>query len=75
MAPTAAVDILLGHSCLHVMTEAEAQAGIYRVMCIQQQKHKSTHFGHTRKSQEMEHEPNLQMETERMIPRYTYYKP
>jgi len=33
MAPTAAVDILLGCSHLDVMTEAKAKAGICRLMC------------------------------------------
>lgn len=33
MAPTAAVNILLGFPHLDVMTEAKAQAGICRLMC------------------------------------------
>jgi hypothetical protein len=37
----------------------EAQAGAYRLTCIQQWKLKSTNFGHARQSQNMEHEPIL----------------
>jgi len=33
MAPTAAMDVLLGLPPLHVMIEVEAQAGICRIMC------------------------------------------
>jgi hypothetical protein len=34
--PTAATEVLLGLPPLHVVIEAEAQAGIYRLMCNQQ---------------------------------------
>jgi hypothetical protein len=47
--PTAAMEVLLGLPPLHVMIEAEAQARIYRLMCDQQWKPKSTDFGHTKK--------------------------
>jgi hypothetical protein len=73
MAPTAAMDILLGLPPLHVMIEVEAQAGIYKLMCNQQWKPKSN-FGHTKKSQEMEHKPSLQTGSDGMIPRYVYHK-
>jgi hypothetical protein len=49
-APTAVLEVLQGLSPLHVMIEVEAQAGIYRLMCSQQWKLKSTNFGHARKS-------------------------
>jgi len=42
------------------MIEAEAQAEIYRIMCTQQWRPKSTNFGQTKKPQDMEHEPILQ---------------
>jgi hypothetical protein len=74
-APTAAIEVLMGLPPLHVMIEVQAQAGIYRLMCDQQWKPKSTNFGHTKKSQDMEHEPILQMGTDMMIPRYVYHKP
>jgi hypothetical protein len=73
--PTAAMEVLLGLPSLHVMIEVEDQAGIYRLMCNQQWKPKSTNFGHTKKSWDMEHEPILQMGSERMILRYAYHKP
>jgi hypothetical protein len=75
MTPTAAMEVLLGLPPLHVMIEAEAQAGIYRLMCNQQWKPKSTDFGHTKKSRDMEHEPILQMGSDMMLVRYAYHKP
>jgi hypothetical protein len=36
MTPTAAMEVLLGLPPLHVMTEAEAQVWIYRIMYHQQ---------------------------------------
>jgi hypothetical protein len=52
----AAMEVLLGLPPLHVMNEVEAQMGIYRLMCTQQWRPKSTNSGHTNKSQDMEHE-------------------
>jgi hypothetical protein len=52
--PTAAMEVLLGLPPLHVMIEMEAHAGIYRLMCNQQWKPKSTNTGHTKKSRDME---------------------
>jgi len=66
------MEVLLGLTPLHVVTEAEA--GIYRLMCSHQWKHKSTNFCHARKSRAMEHEPILQKGTDRMILRYAYHK-
>jgi hypothetical protein len=75
MTPTAAMGVVLGLPPLHVMTEVEAKAGIYRLMCNQQWKPKSTNFGHTKKSRDMEHEPILQMGSDMMLLRYAYHKP
>jgi hypothetical protein len=61
------MEVLLGLPLLHVMIEAESEAGIYRLMCNQQWKPKSTNFGHTKKSQDMEHKPILQMGSDRMV--------
>jgi len=60
MTPTAVIEVLLGVPLLHVMIEVEAQVGICRLMCTQQWSHKSTNFGHTRRSRDMEHKPLLQ---------------
>jgi hypothetical protein len=57
------------------MIAAEAQVGIYRLMCSQQRRPKSTSFGHTKQSWDMKHKPILQMGSDRMLPRYAYYKP
>jgi len=70
MAPTVAMEVLLGLPPLHVMTEADAPVGIYRLMCIQQWRLTSTNFGHAGKSQDMGHEPILQMGNDRMQPIY-----
>jgi hypothetical protein len=72
--PRAAMEVLLGIPPLHVMIETEAQAGIYRLTCAQHWRPESTNFGHTKKSQEMKHEPTLQMESDRMLLRYAYHK-
>jgi hypothetical protein len=74
IAPAAATEVLLGLPPLRAMTEATDQAGIYILMCSQLWKPKSKYFGHARKSQDMEHEPILQMGTDRMIQRYAYHK-
>jgi hypothetical protein len=50
------------------MTEAEALAEICRLICNQQWRPKSTNFGPATNSQDMEHEPILQMGTDKMIP-------
>jgi hypothetical protein len=71
--PTAAMEVLLGLTPLHVVTEAET--GIYRLICSHKWKPKSTNFCHARKSRAMEHEPILQRGTDRLILRYAYHKP
>jgi hypothetical protein len=68
MVQTVAMEVFLGLLPLSVITEAEDQAGICRLMCSQQWKPKFTNFRQTRKCWGMEHELILQMETERMIP-------
>jgi hypothetical protein len=52
--PTAAMEVLLGLHFLHVMTEAEVQAQICKLICNQQWKHKSTNFGHAIQSCDMD---------------------
>jgi hypothetical protein len=73
--PTAAMGVLLVLPPLHVMIEVEAQAGICRLVCNQQWKPKSTKFGHTKKSWDLEHKPILQMGCDRMLPRHAFHKP
>jgi hypothetical protein len=63
MTPTAAMEVLLRVPPLHVMIEVEAQAGIYRIMCTWLCRPKSSNFGHTKQSCEMEHESILQYRT------------
>jgi hypothetical protein len=64
MAQTAAMEILLGLPPLH--------GGIYRLMCSQQWKPKSTNLGHAKKCIDREQEPTLQIGTDRMTPKYAY---
>jgi len=42
MTPTAAMEVVLGLPLMHAITESEAQAAIYRVMCNHKCKLKST---------------------------------
>jgi hypothetical protein len=49
VTPRAAMEVLVGFPALHVMTEAEAQTGVYRIMCTQQWRPKYTNFRHTKK--------------------------
>jgi hypothetical protein len=71
MTPTTAMEIILELLPLSVMNEAE----IYRLMCSQKWRPKSTNFSHTKKPQDMEHEPILHMGCERKHPRYAFHKP
>jgi hypothetical protein len=73
MTPTAVKEVLLGLLPLYVMNEAEALAGIYRLMCSQQWKLKSTNFSHGTQYQNMQHERNVYMGTDRMTQRYAYH--
>jgi hypothetical protein len=73
MSPTAAMEVLLRLTPLHVMIKADGQVGIYRLMCTQQWRPKSTSFGHTKKSQDMEHKPVIHMGFDRMLPRYAQF--
>jgi hypothetical protein len=70
-ATTTLMEVLIGLPLLHVMTEV----GIYRLMCSQQWKPKSTNFGHATQFWNLEHDPILQMGTDKMRPRYAYHKP
>jgi len=56
MTPIAAMEVLLGLPPLHMMTEAEAQAQIYRLMYYQQCRPKIHRLGHSKKYQDMEQE-------------------
>jgi hypothetical protein len=73
--PTTAIELLLGHTPLHVTMEAEAQPGIYRLMSNQQWRPRFTNYGHAKKSRDMEQEPILPMGTDRMTPRCVFHKP
>jgi len=55
--PTAAIQVILGLPPLHVMTEAEALTGIYRLMCNKQWTPKLTNFGHAIKISERRAHP------------------
>jgi hypothetical protein len=57
------------------MVVAEAEEGMYRLMCSHQQNPQSTHSSHSRKAQDMEHKLILQMGMDRMLPRYARHKP
>jgi hypothetical protein len=58
-----------------MMIEAEVQAGMYIIMCMQQCKLKLTNFGRARQSRDLEHEPTLQVGTDRFVSKYAYHKP
>jgi hypothetical protein len=73
--PTAAMEVLLGLPPLHVVIEAEAQAGIYRLMCNQHWRPTSTNYGQAKTAWDMEQEPILLMGNDRMIPGYVLHKP
>jgi hypothetical protein len=47
IAPTAAMEVLLGLPPLHLQVEADAKARNYRLRCSDQWKPKSEGFGHT----------------------------
>jgi hypothetical protein len=57
-APTAAFEVPLGLPPLHLLLEAEARAGIYRLHCSEQWKPKSKGFGHAHMTQDMEKNPS-----------------
>ena len=73
--PISIMEVLLGLTPLHMVIEAEAQAGIYRLMCNQQWTPRSTNYGHAKKARNMEQEAILLMGTDRMIQRYIFHKP
>jgi hypothetical protein len=75
MTPTAAMEVLLGLPPLHVMTEAEAQAELCRLMCTQHWRLKSTNFGHTKQSRDIGQEPIQKVGSDKMLLRYVYHKP
>jgi hypothetical protein len=67
------MEVLLGLPPLHVTTEAEAQTGIYKLMCTEQWRPKSTKS--TKQSHDMEHKTMLQMGSYKMLSRYAYHEP
>jgi hypothetical protein len=69
MTPQAAMEVLLGLLPLHV-TEEEAQVRIYRLMCTQQWRPKTTNFGHTKKILGY----GAQTHPTYMLLRYAYHK-
>jgi hypothetical protein len=71
---TAATEVLLGLPPLHLLVEAEARIGNYRLRCNDQWKHKSEGFGHAYKNQDMKKEHILQTGYDKMIPRHVYVK-
>jgi hypothetical protein len=75
MAPTAAIEVLLGLPPLHLKIEAEARTGIYRLCCNEEWKPEPLRYGHMSKSRDMMREPILQMGTDKITPRYAFQKP
>jgi ribonuclease HI len=74
-SPTAALEIILEPPPLHLQLEAEARAGIYRLLCSDLLKPGSNKFGHVHISQDMEKEPIIQMGSEKIFLKYVYEKP
>jgi hypothetical protein len=66
IAPTAAIEVLLGLPPLHLQLEAETRGGTYRLYCSDQWKPKSEGLGHAYMTQYMKEEPILQMGTDRI---------
>jgi hypothetical protein len=66
-APTAAMEVLLGLSLLHLQVEAEVKIGNYRLRCNEP---KSEGFGYAYMTQDREKEPILQMGSDKMILRH-----
>jgi hypothetical protein len=69
---TAAMEVLLGLTSLHLQVEAEARIGNYRLCCNDQWKPKSEDFGYAYMTQDMKKEPILRMGPYKMIPRNVY---
>jgi hypothetical protein len=68
-APTAAMEVLLGLHILHLLVEAEARIGNYRLRCNDEWKPHSEGFRHAHMTQDIETEHVLLMGTDKMIPR------
>jgi hypothetical protein len=60
-APTAAMEVILGFTPLHLQMEAEARIQNYRLGCNEQWNPKSEGSGHTYLTRDKESEPILQM--------------
>lgn len=69
------MEVLLELPSSYMINVVEARTVIYRFMCNHQWKPKFTHYGQTRKSQDMEHEPILLTGTDKMTLRYAYHEP
>jgi hypothetical protein len=69
--------ILLGLPPLHVTIEAEAQAGagIYRLVCNQQWRLRCANCGRDKKSWDMEQELILLIGTDRVTLGYVFHNP
>jgi hypothetical protein len=74
-APTAAMEVHFGLPPIHLQVEAEAKVLNYRLHCNDQRKPKSEDSGHAYMTQDMEKEPIVHMESDKMIPRYVCDKP
>jgi hypothetical protein len=72
--PTAATEVHLKLSSLHMIDVVEEKLQS-RLVCNHQWKPKTTNYGQTKKSWDMEHEPILLIQTDKMTLRYAYHKP
>jgi len=75
ITPAAAMEVLLGLLPLHLMTEAEVQVRIYRLMCTQQWRPDILTLVTPQNLGIWEHKPSLHMWSNRMLLRYAYHKP
>lgn len=74
-APTAAIEVLLGLPPLQIVIEAEARLGLYRLVCNGLWNHKRISYGHTNFKWDRELDSLLQMNSDKMTPKYHYHKP
>jgi hypothetical protein len=72
-APTAAIEVLLQLTPLHLKTEAEAWPGIYRLACNKQWRPKSLWYGHMSKARDMMKEHILQIGIDKITLRYAFH--
>jgi hypothetical protein len=67
MTTTAAMEILLRLSPVHVIINVAVQKRPYRVIHTQQWRPKATDFGHAKRPQDIQHESILQTGSNKMI--------